>query len=132
MEDLLFLTLDDVLAIHANQVEEHGGSMGVRDLRLLQSAIAQPEATFGGQFLHGDLFEMAAAYLFHIMQNHPFVDGNKRTGMVAAFTFLRFNGFELDAAEDALESMVLSVASGECDKPEVTAFLRRHTRHLAT
>ena len=73
----VLLTLDEVLEIHRDQLARYGGSQGIRDLGLLQSALAQPPATFGGQFLHADLFETAAAYLLHIVQNHPFVDGNK-------------------------------------------------------
>lgn len=86
-----FLTIDEVLAIHQDQIARYGGSAGVRDWGLLQSAIAMPAATFGGQFLHGDLSEMAAACLFHIVQNRPFIDGNKRVGAVAAYVFLALN-----------------------------------------
>jgi death on curing protein len=86
-----FLTLDEVIAIQADQVERYGGSPGVRDLELLKSAIGMAEAGFGDQYLHSDLHEMAAAYLFHIIQNHPFTDGNKRVGAMAAFTFLKLN-----------------------------------------
>ena len=74
-----FLTLDEVLEIHRDQIERYGGAAGIRDLGLLQSALAQPSATFGGQYLHADLHEMAAAYLYHLVQNHPFLDGNKST-----------------------------------------------------
>ena len=87
-----FLTLDEVLEFHAEQVELFGGDPGVRDFGLLESAIAQPRQAFGGSFLHEDLALMAAAYLFHIVQNHPFADGNKRTGTHAAHVFLRYNG----------------------------------------
>ncbi len=92
-----FLQIQDVLLLHGDQVDRYGGEHGVRDLALLESAVAQPQATFGGEFLHKDLFEMAAAYLFHIVQNHPLVDGNKRTGLVTALTFLDFNGVQIDA-----------------------------------
>jgi len=88
----LFLTLDDVLESHAEQIAAYGGSDGIRDVGMLLSAVAQPESTFDGQFLHVDLFEMAAAYLFHIVQNHPFLDGNKRVGLEAALLFLEING----------------------------------------
>jgi death-on-curing protein len=80
----IFLSLDDVLESHAEQIATYGGSDGIRDLNLLQSALAQPMATFDGSHLHADLFEMASAYLFHIELNHPFVDGNKRVGLEAA------------------------------------------------
>lgn len=123
-----FLTLDEVLEIHRDQIDRYGGSSGIRDLGLLQSALAQPAATFGGQLLHGDLFEMAAAYLFHLVQNHPFVDGNKRVGTVAAIVFLAMNDHEVDAPEDALESLVLSVATSRADKDTIAEFLRTHSR----
>ncbi|MEX2560800.1 MAG: type II toxin-antitoxin system death-on-curing family toxin, partial [Pirellulales bacterium] len=111
-----FLTLDEVIAIHRDQVARYGGSPGVRDWGLLRSAVAMPAAAFGGQYLHPDICEMAAAYLFHIVQNHPFIDGNKRTGAVAADVFLAVNGVRLTASEDALADCVLSVASGQASK----------------
>lgn len=121
-----FLSLDDVLAIHADQVQRYGGSDGVRDLHLLQSAVAMPSATFDACYLHNDIYAMAAAYLFHITQNHPFVDGNKRTGAVAALVFLEMNGVQFDAPEDDLEDLVRQVATGQADKEAAAAFLRRY------
>ena len=123
----LFLTLAEVLAIHADQVTRYGGSSGVRDRGLLLSALAMPKATFSGQYLHEDLAAMAAAYLYHIVQNHPFVDGNKRTGTVAAIVFLALNGLEIEADEDAFGDLVIAVASGQADKASVAAFLRVHS-----
>jgi death on curing protein len=125
-DDPEFLGIDEVLAIHRDQVERYGGSAGVRDLGLLESAVATPKARFGGRFLHADLFEMAAAYLFHIANNHPFVDGNKRTGAVAAFVFLALNGIDLDAPEDAYEALARDVAEGQAGKREAADFFRRH------
>ncbi|MEA1950248.1 MAG: type II toxin-antitoxin system death-on-curing family toxin [Planctomycetota bacterium] len=119
-----FLETEDVLVLHSDQVDLYGGEHGVRDLNLLESAIAQPKATFGGEYLHKDLFEMAAAYLFHIVQNHPLVDGNKRTGLVAALTFLDFNGIEIDAPRGSLYDLTLSVATGKSGKPEIAEFFR--------
>lgn len=104
-----FLALDEVLEIHRDQISRYGGAPGVGDAGLLQSAIAQPKATFAGQYLHADLFEMAAAYLFHIVKNHPFIDGNKRVGAVAAIVFLELNGLEVNAPEDEYELLVLQV-----------------------
>jgi death on curing protein len=121
-----FLSLADILLVHDDQVDLYGGSHGVRDLNLLDSALAQPQATFGGSFLHGDLFEMAAAYLFHIVQNHPFIDGNKRTGAVAALLFLDLNGIEIDAPKGSLYDLTLSVAKGQAGKAEVAEFFRTH------
>jgi death-on-curing protein len=124
----VFLNLAEVLEIHRDQIERYGGQPGIRDVRLLQSAIAMPAAGFGGRYLHEDLFEMAAAYLFHIVRNHPFVDGNKRTGAVAALVFLSLNDVEIDAEEEAFEQAVLAVAEGKWSKADVAPFLRDHVR----
>lgn len=122
-----FLGLDEVLEIHRDQIERYEGFPGIRDFGLLQSALAMPAATFGGRFLHNSLFEMAAAYLFHIVQNHPFIDGNKRTGGVAALMFLAMNGVEVTADEAALETIVRMVASGKADKEAAAEFFRQHS-----
>jgi len=119
-----FLSLSDVIEIHADQIERYGGDPSVRDMSLLQSAVAMPMAAFGGEYLHADVHEMAAAYMFHIVQNHPFVDGNKRAGAVAAIVFLELNGSELDCAEQELEELAIAVAKGERQKPKIAAFLR--------
>jgi death on curing protein len=121
-----FVGLDEVLEIHRDQIARYGGSDGIRDLGLLQSALAMPRAGADGQFFHGDLFEMAAAYLFHVVKNHPFIDGNKRVGAMTAFVFLSLNGVTLQATDAAYERIVLSVAKGRADKSAVTAFFRRH------
>ena len=105
-----FLDLDRALRTHRSLIAEYGGSDGVRDVGLLQSALAMPQASFGGEYLHKDLFEMAAAYLYHIVRNHPFVDGNKRTGAATAIIFLALNGIELRADEDGLVALTLAVA----------------------
>jgi len=120
-----FLDVPDLLRIHADQVDLYGGEHRVRDLGLLESAAAQPRATFGGEFLHGDVFDMAAAYLFHIVQNHPFIDGNKRTGLMAALVFLDLNGVEIDAPKGSLYDLTMSVATGQAGKQEIAEFLRR-------
>ena len=97
MTDLpIFLTLADVLEIHLYQLVHFGGSSGIRDLNLLKSAVAMPQMSFGGVMLHKDIYEMAAAYLFHLVENHPFIDGNKRTGAMAAIVFLDVNGVEFN------------------------------------
>jgi death-on-curing protein len=122
----IFLSLAEVVEIHRDQIERYGGRPGIRDSGLLQSAVAVPQATMGGEYLHGDLFEMAAAYLFHIVRNHPFVDGNKRTGAVAALVFLELNGVEITPNENELVDMVLSVAQGKMQKGDVAVSLHRH------
>jgi death on curing protein len=126
--DPLFLTLDEIVAIHRDQIERYGGSFGVRDWGLLHSALAMPAATFGGQYLHSDITEMAAAYLYHLVQNHPFVDGNKRVGAAAAAVFLSMNDQTLQADEDGFAELVLSVARGETSKSTVAEFLRTHSQ----
>ena len=125
---LRFLTLEEVTEIHADQIERYGGSLGVRDAGLLQSAIAMPESGFGEHYLHADLFEMAAAYLFHLVQNHPFIDGNKRVGAMATFTFLKLNGLTLTAKDTEFESIILSVAQGKMGKAGVAEFFRKHAK----
>ena len=120
-----FLGLQEVLEIHRDQVTRYGGTAGIRDLDLLKSALGMPGATFNGEFLHTDVYEMAAAYLFHLVRNHPFLDGNKRVGAVAALVFLTLNGHDFQAPEDDLAETVLAVARGEIGKSEVTVFLRR-------
>ncbi len=124
----LFLSLDRVVRLHASLIETYGGSPGLRDAGLLHSAIAVPQASFGGEFLHQDLFEMAAAYLYHIVENHPFIDGNKRTGAAATLVFLAMNGVSVEADEDGLVAITLRVATGEAGKSDVCAFLRSIAR----
>ena len=119
-----FLDLAEVIELHADQIERYGGSPGIRDVGLLQSALAMPESGAGGEFFHGDLYEMAGAYLFHLVKNHPFVDGNKRAGTAAALIFLMLNGIQIEAASDALAELVENVAAGINTKSEVVAFLR--------
>ena len=122
-----FLTLEEIVAIHRDQIARYGGAEGVRDWGLLESAAAVSEATFGGRLLHASLCEMAAAYLFHIVQDHPFIDGNKRVGAVAAYVFLALNHLRLTADSDAYCELVLSVARGETSKSRVAEFLRANT-----
>lgn len=124
----VFLTLDEILEIHAQQIELYGGSDGVRDSAGLESAVATPMASFGGEFLHSTIPSMAAAYLFHVCQNHPFVDGNKRTAANAAITFLLLNDWDLDISEDELVDLVLAVASGSASKAALTKVLNAKCR----
>jgi len=121
-----FLTLDEVLALHADQVERYGGALGVRDLALLESALSVPRATFAGEHLHGSLPEMAAAYLFHVVRNHPFVDGNKRAGLAPAIAFLGLNGLWLEAEPNEVFDQVMAVARGTVTKAGLAEFIRRH------
>ncbi|PLX92965.1 MAG: type II toxin-antitoxin system death-on-curing family toxin [Desulfuromonas sp.] len=126
-----FLSFTEILEIHQDQILRYGGDSGVRDIELLKSAIGMPSATYGGQFLHTDIYEMAAAYLFHLVQNHPFVDGNKRVGAVSALVFLILNGYVFEAPEDKFAEIVLSVARGELDKAEVAVFIHRWAEKIS-
>ncbi len=120
-----FLTVADVLEIHESQLERFGGGAGIRDLGILESAVAQPQASFGGEYVHGDIFEMAAAYLFHIVNNHAFVDGNKRTGLLAALVFLDTNGVSLTEDSELLYDLTVGVAEGRVPKSDVVDRLRK-------
>ncbi len=130
MMEPIFLTVSDALEIHAEQIALYGGESGVRDMSLLESALAAPQGGIGGEYFHSDFFAMAAAYLFHITGNHPFVDGNKRTALACAYLFLAINDCALECVEDELTGMVLAVARGEMNKDEITAFLRDHGRSI--
>ena len=111
-----FLTLADVVRIHVDQIERFGGRVGIRDIGLLQSALAMPEASFGGEWMHRDPYEMAAAYAFHISQDQPFFDGNKRTGLACALVFLELNGVSLSDPAGRLYQAMMDVAAGDADK----------------
>jgi death on curing protein len=120
----VFLDLDKVLRLHADLIDRYGGRPGIRDVGLLESAIAMPQTSFGGERLHADLFEMAAAYLFHIVRNHPFLDGNKRTGAASAIVFLLVNGVQLAGDEEGLVEITLATARGKAEKPRIADFFR--------
>ena len=120
------LTLDEVLALHAESIERFGGSLGIRDVGLLESALGMPKATAFGQDLHETLHEKAAAYLYHLVKNHPFVDGNKRVGLGVCLAFLVLHGAPVEATDDELVGLVLAVVEGSRSKSDVAAFLREH------
>lgn len=121
----LFLDVEDVIELHTTQLAVYGGATGLRDRGLLESAVAQPQASFGGEFAHDGLFAMAAAYLFHIVSNHPFFDGNKRAGMLSAVVFLDVNGISISHPSDALYELTMGVAAGRIAKSAVTVELER-------
>ena len=120
---IYFLTLEDVLEIHIDQIHRYGGRKGVRDQNLLLSAIAQPSSTFDGKYLHPTIRDKAAAYLFHLCQNHPFIDGNKRVATVSALVFLAMNDQTYDYLESALEKLVRSIAEGKANQRDAALFL---------
>ena len=122
-----FLTLDEVLALHAEQIELYGGQAGVRDHGLLSSALAMPQASFGGEYLHSSIHEMAAAYHFHVCKNHPFLDGNKRAALASCLAFLWLNDLEVITDADELAELVLGVADGSVGKAEIAVYIAQHS-----
>lgn len=124
---LEFLELDEVLAIHAESIRRFGGATGLRDAALLESALAMPRATMFGELLHPTLHEQAAAYLFHLVKNHPFVDGNKRVGLGVALTFLGMNSTWVEATNDELVGLVLGIIEGSVSKSEAAVFFEKHS-----
>lgn len=122
-----YLTLGEVVELYEQLVRRTGGSSGIRDLRSLESAIAQPKASFGGKDLHPTLVDKAAAFAFSIVGNHPFVDGNKRAGHAAMALFLTLNGHAIQAPVDEQEKLMLDVASGNVDRAALAEWLRTHT-----
>jgi death on curing protein len=120
-----FITLSIVLRIHERQIEQYGGSSGVRDMGLLESALAQPESTFGGELLHPTIAAQAAAYLYHIAKNHPFIDGNKRTSFAITDAFLRGNDYRLNLTPAQAFDLTIQVAQSEISKEDLTEFLTR-------
>lgn len=127
---IYFLTLTDVLRIHEDQINHYGGSSGIREQNLLLSALAQASSTFSGEYLHTDIYQMAAAYVFHISGNHPFIDGNKRTTIVSTIVFLELNDIEVTAEELELENVVFSISQGKMDKPTIAAWLESNCQPL--
>jgi death-on-curing protein len=123
--DCFHLTVEIVLEIHAEAIAEFGGSDGVRDMALLESAVAAPQATCGGGSPYADLAEVAAAYLFYLCRNHPFIDGNKRAALGACLVFLRLNGIEPKADGAAWEELTRAVAASDIDRQETTKRLRK-------
>jgi len=124
MKKIEFLTLAEVIEIHADQIEHYGGTAGTRDINLLSSAVAMPYASCSGDFLHRDIYEMAAAYAFHICQNHPFIDGNKRTALASALVFLEIHGISISDSEGTLYEATMDIASGKMKKEEFANILR--------
>lgn len=123
---MLFLTLEEVLKIHRDQIDRYGGTPEVRDEGLLKSALAMPMAQFGGAYLHSTPAEMAGAYLYHLACNHAFVDGNKRVAAVTARVFLMLNGCRFDPPPNDYEQLILDVASAKLTKEQVAAFIAHH------
>ncbi|MCE7919677.1 MAG: type II toxin-antitoxin system death-on-curing family toxin [Anaerolineae bacterium] len=125
-----YLTVGEVMEIYSRVMTQSGGSVGILDLGALESAVAQPRMTFNRKELYPTIFEKASALGFSLIQNHPFVDGNKRTGHAAMETFLMLNGYEISASVDEQVDIILGVASGKIDRNAFTDWLRNHIVEL--
>jgi len=120
-----FLTVEDVELLHGEQLRLFGGLAGIRDRRALESAVAVPMATYSGEFLHEDLFAMAAAYAYHLAESQAFVDGNKRTALNAALVFLGLNGWDVDDPDELLFGAMIGIAEHKTSKEELARVLQR-------
>jgi death-on-curing protein len=121
-----YLTVGEVLGIYNRVINQSGGGVGIRDLGALESAVAQPRMTFNGEELYPTVIEKASALGFSLIQNHPFIDGNKRAGHAAMETFLILNGYEISANVDEQVDLILGVASGKIDRNAFTEWLKKH------
>jgi death-on-curing protein len=130
MEEVHFLSIENVLGIHRKMIERYGGEPAIRDLGLIDSAVMMPKQTFGGESLHPTLGAMTAAYLYHLCPNHGFSDGNKRTAVGAALVFLDVNGYELALTIDELERITIDVATGKLDKANLIKLLEAAVRPI--
>ena len=127
-----FLYKKIILAFHQDQLEKYGGKPGVRDEKLLESALAQSQTSFGGEYAHEDLFQMAAAYGFHLCRNHPFFDGNKRTALIAMYMFLYANGYQMKADKKSLFAIIMDLANGKVKKEELAEYVKKHSKKRAS
>ncbi|MBK9215871.1 MAG: type II toxin-antitoxin system death-on-curing family toxin [Chloracidobacterium sp.] len=124
MIEPIFLTVAEVLEIHSEQLDAYGGIHGIRDQTLLESAVMTPQASFGGEYLHSGIFEMAAAYAFHIAENQPFLDGNKRTALVSCLAFLDLNGIVILDPDKRLYEILIDIANRKAGKSDLAELLQ--------
>ena len=123
-----YLTLQEALVLHDDQLKRYGGFPGIRDMGLLLSALAMPQAGFGGTMLHGTLAEQAAAYLFHLTQNQAFVDGNKRVGVASAYMFCWLNGYQVVVPARELYDLAMGISNKQATKADAAVLIARHLR----
>ena len=121
MEEIIFIDIELVYKIHNFQISRYGGSFGIRDIGLLESAINMPKSYFSGTYLYPTIYHMAAAYLFYIIKNHAFVDGNKRTGVLAAITFLGINDIKLTVSNEQFIHYTLKMITNELSIEELAS-----------
>ena len=130
MNKIVFIPKQIIIYFHEQLIDLYGGTLGLRDEGLLDSALEQPKAMFGGSYLHDSLAKMAAAYGFHLCKNHPFIDGNKRIALVAVDTFLQKNGYEISASEKDVYEVMIKLSAGDITKAEFTCWLESNISHL--
>ncbi len=130
MQTPRFISISQVLDIHQDEINSFGGTSGVRDEGLLDSALAQAQATFGGELLHPTIYDQAAAYLYHLAMNHPFIDGNKRAAFAVMDTFITLNGYSLNLSQEQAYNLVIQVVQKEISKEELSAFLELYLQRL--
>jgi len=127
---IVFIPKKVILFSHDQLIQRYGGSTGIRDMKLLESALEQPKATFGGPYLHDTIFKMAAAYGYHLCNNHPFIDGNKRISLVAMDIFLQQNGYEIVATEKETYKVIMRLSTGNLSKEQLTSWLLENTESV--
>jgi death-on-curing protein len=130
MKAITFIPKELILCFHDRLIQDYGGAYGIRDEKLLDSALEQPKATYGDRYLHDTLMKMAAAYGYHLCNNHPFIDGNKRIALIAMDIFLQRNGFEIVASEKETYKTMIRLSSGELSKTDLTNWLQNNTAPL--
>ncbi len=130
MVNTVFLTFEQVLAIHDNQIELYGGTHGIRELSLLESAVMRPQTTFAGRDLYPTLFEKAAVLMHSLVMNHPFIDGNKRTGTVSALTFFEINGFKISSKQEELKHLSLKLESKRINLQDLADWFKKHSKKI--
>lgn len=126
--DIKFLTVKQVLSIHIDQIKRYGGSLGIRQIELLLSALYAPESTFDKKYLYKNIYEMAAAYAYGIIKNHPFIDGNKRTGIAVALLFLRYNGYDFALTNDEIYNLGMEMANSSLSQNEVAQIFKKASK----
>ena len=126
--EIAFLALEDVIALHDELIQRYAGSQGLCDAGLLEAALAMPQAGFGGHYFHEFPHEMGAAYLFHLVRNHAFVDGNKRVALACAILFFKINRVSYSITEEEAVELTLEAANGQIDKGAIAEFFRKHLK----
>lgn len=126
----IYLTLEQVIIIHEDQVMRYGGSSGLRDVSLLESAVFRPQSSFGGEDLYPTVFDKASALIHSLILNHPFVDANKRTGTASMLVFLELNGYKLEVSQKTLVNTVLRIESKKINLEKLSAWLKKYTKKI--